>query len=560
MIDVTDATFEEEVLQRSSEVPVVVDLWAPWCGPCRTLGPIIEKVVDATEGAVALVKVNVDENPAISASFQVQSIPAVFALKDGKVVDGFIGALPEPAVAEFVAKLAPAPTEADLLVDEGQRDGTEEPLRRALELQPDHEGAILALAGVLIARGDPEEAIALLGRIPETPETRRLLAEARLASQQVDVAADGVDGLLDGLLDRVAEDPTARQEFLDLLETLGPDDPRTAGYRKGLGVPPVLTRGAASAPAGTDGVSTARPGDSVTAVRATRLTLGERSFDITDRALVMGILNRTPDSFYDKGATYALDDLVRRAERLVDDGADLLDVGGVKAGPGPAVEEPEELDRVIPALEALRARFDVPLSVDTWRASVAKEAYAVGRGDGQRHQRLRRSGLPGGSSRRRGHRGGHPHPARPPDPRSRSRLRRRGRGGPGLPGGAGGLGQCRRPYLGPDRARRRARPGQDGRAVAHPAPGLRPVGRSRIPAPALGVQQDLPGRGPGSRDRRAAGGVPGRHGPGCHPRVPDRAGPRRRRPPSGVPGAWRGPGRPSGRSAPRIRPVDGAGR
>ena len=119
-------------------------------------------------------------------------------------------------------------------------------------------------------------------------------------------------------------------------------------------------------------------GDSVTAVRATRLTLGDRSFDITDRALVMGILNRTPDSFYDKGATYALDDLVRRAEVLVDAGADLLDVGGVKAGPGPAVDEPEELDRVIPALEALAARFDTPLSVDTWRASVAKEAYAVG--------------------------------------------------------------------------------------------------------------------------------------------------------------------------------------
>ncbi len=113
-------------------------------------------------------------------------------------------------------------------------------------------------------------------------------------------------------------------------------------------------------------------------MRASRLTLGDRSYDITDRALVMGILNRTPDSFYDKGATYALDDLVRRAEVLVEAGADLLDVGGVKAGPGPAVDEPEELDRVIPALEALRARFDLPLSVDTWRASVAKEAYAVG--------------------------------------------------------------------------------------------------------------------------------------------------------------------------------------
>ena len=113
-------------------------------------------------------------------------------------------------------------------------------------------------------------------------------------------------------------------------------------------------------------------------MHATTLTLGDRTFDITDRSLVMGVLNRTPDSFYDKGATFALDDLIRRAELLVADGADLLDVGGVKAGPGPEVTEAEELDRVLPALEALHARFDTPLSVDTWRASVAREAYGVG--------------------------------------------------------------------------------------------------------------------------------------------------------------------------------------
>ena len=113
-------------------------------------------------------------------------------------------------------------------------------------------------------------------------------------------------------------------------------------------------------------------------MRATSVRLGPRIFDITDRALVMGILNRTPDSFYDKGATFALDDLVLRAGHLVDQGADLLDVGGVKAGPGPEVGEAEELDRVIPAIEALADRFDVALSVDTWRASVARAAYVAG--------------------------------------------------------------------------------------------------------------------------------------------------------------------------------------
>ena len=108
------------------------------------------------------------------------------------------------------------------------------------------------------------------------------------------------------------------------------------------------------------------------------LHLGGKHYDLTHRALVMGILNRTPDSFYDKGVTFALDDLVRRAGILVDQGADLLDVGGVKAGPGPEVGEEEELDRVVPAITALADRFDIPLSVDTWRASVARAAYRAG--------------------------------------------------------------------------------------------------------------------------------------------------------------------------------------
>jgi putative thioredoxin len=210
-------------------VPVVVDLWAPWCGPCKTLGPIIERVVDATGGAVELAKVNIDENPQVAANFQVQSIPAVYALRDTKVVDGFVGALPEAQVAQFVARLAPAPSETDILV----ANGDEASLRKALEIEPAHEGAVVGLAGLLVERGDTDEALALLARIPETAETRTLAARARLSERAVDLGADAT-GLLDSLLDRVRSDDEARQEFLDLLEALGPEDPRTNQYRKAL--------------------------------------------------------------------------------------------------------------------------------------------------------------------------------------------------------------------------------------------------------------------------------------------------------------------------------------
>lgn len=229
MTDVTDATFQQAVVERSAQVPVVVDLWAPWCGPCKTLGPVLERVVAATGGAVELAKVNVDENPQVAATFQVQSIPAVFALRDGKVVDGFIGAQPEAQVTEFVQRLAPAESEADQLVAVGD----EASLRKALELEPDHPGAITGLARLLVDRGDPEGALALLARIPETAEVRSLAAAARLAGQEVSVGGD-VETLLDSLLERVRDDEAARQEFVDVLETLGPEDPRTARYRKAL--------------------------------------------------------------------------------------------------------------------------------------------------------------------------------------------------------------------------------------------------------------------------------------------------------------------------------------
>jgi putative thioredoxin len=226
MTDVTDATFQRDVLERSYEVPVVVDLWAAWCGPCSTLGPIIERVVAETGGTVELVKVDVDTNPQISAAFQVQSIPAVYAISQGKVVDSFIGALPEPQVRDFVAKLAPAESEADRLAARGD----EASLRAALELEHDHPGAVVALAEVLAERGEGEEALALLTRVPESAETRRVAALARVG----DAAADDVTGRLDGLLERVKDDEEARREYVDLLEMLGSDDPRTPQYRRAL--------------------------------------------------------------------------------------------------------------------------------------------------------------------------------------------------------------------------------------------------------------------------------------------------------------------------------------
>ena len=234
--DVTDSTFETDILERSTSATVVVDLWAEWCGPCRVLGPLLEKVVDETPG-VELAKIDVDANPRSAATFQVQSIPAVYAIRDRKVVDSFVGALPEPAIRQWIAGLSQPPSEVDRLVAAGD----EPSLRKALDLEPANEKAILGLAALLVAGGaaeerSREEALSLLSRIPESSETRRLAALARLGAENPGEGpqADGIEAKLDALLERVRDDDNARQEFVDLLEVLGPDDPRTATYRKAL--------------------------------------------------------------------------------------------------------------------------------------------------------------------------------------------------------------------------------------------------------------------------------------------------------------------------------------
>lgn len=225
-IDVTDATFQKEVLDRSMTTPVIVDLWAPWCGPCRTIGPILERLTDATGGNIVLAKVNVDENPQISGAFQVQSIPAVYAMKDGKVLNHFIGAEPEHVIEAFVSSLLPATTteSAASLIARGDEDS----LHAALVIEPKSEDAVVALAKLLIARNAITEAFEVLARVPQTERIANVLAEARLAFRPT----DDYDSQLAGLLPIVKTDESARTKYLEILDLMGSLDPRTALQRK----------------------------------------------------------------------------------------------------------------------------------------------------------------------------------------------------------------------------------------------------------------------------------------------------------------------------------------
>ncbi len=228
MIDVQDATFEAEVLQRSMTIPVVIDLWAPWCGPCKTLGPMIEKVVNETNGKVVLAKINVDENPQASAAFRVQSIPAVYAMKDGQIVDGFMGAQPEATIREFVAKLVDdddsgPSAEVQALVAQGD----EESLRQAVELDGESVIAVGSLAALLLSQDRAREAVEVLSAGPEDEQLLPLLEAAREVAFPID-AQSQMEQQLTELLSKVKDDEEAKASYLEVLDELAVGNPESA--------------------------------------------------------------------------------------------------------------------------------------------------------------------------------------------------------------------------------------------------------------------------------------------------------------------------------------------
>jgi putative thioredoxin len=182
--DVSEQDFRQKVVERSKQVPVVVDFWAEWCGPCRTLGPALEKAVSARNGQIELAKIDTDRNPQISQEFQIASIPAVKAFKDGEVVAEFIGAIPPARIEAFLNEIVPS--EADQLAESGEEDA----LRKALELDPRHAPAAIGLGRLLLERGETEEAANVLRGFPHEFIADGLAARAELSLGQNGASSD----------------------------------------------------------------------------------------------------------------------------------------------------------------------------------------------------------------------------------------------------------------------------------------------------------------------------------------------------------------------------------
>jgi len=207
-MDVSEANFQSAVLDRSHILPVVVDFWASWCGPCRQLGPLLERAANARAGKVELVKVDVDANPGLARAFRIQGIPAVKAFREGRVVAEFVGAQPPAAVEQFLESLIPS--EADDLVTRGD----EESLRRAHELEPTRADAAVPLARILKSRGETDEALTVLARVPGSFAADGLAARIGLERSAAISAQSAVPDLSDAF---AALDAGEHERALDLL-------------------------------------------------------------------------------------------------------------------------------------------------------------------------------------------------------------------------------------------------------------------------------------------------------------------------------------------------------
>ncbi len=243
-MDVTESTFQSAVIDRSHHVPVVVDFWAEWCGPCRQLGPVIERAIAARGGKIELAKVDVDANPGLAQTFGIQGIPAVKAFRDGKLAAEFVGAQPPAAVEQFLDSLLPS--EADALVQQGD----EQSLRQAVELEPTRADAAVPLAKILHARGDDDEALELLARVPGSFAADGLAA--RIALERADGALGavnlseafaaldsgdqqrGLDLLLDALPSADGARDDIRRVVVGVLDELGVEHPLARETRRRL--------------------------------------------------------------------------------------------------------------------------------------------------------------------------------------------------------------------------------------------------------------------------------------------------------------------------------------